>query len=70
VNKSEANTEKEKEDFVNTFICHLLFYAVFCISLVLHILFDLGLSYFIKNKFTQLIGSGKETLLDEKPAFA
>ncbi len=70
VNEREPNSEKEKEDFVNTFICHLMFYAVFCISLVLHILIDLGLGAFIKNKSTQLIGSRKVTVLDKNPVFA
>lgn len=70
VNESKLTSEKEKEDFVNTFICHLIFYAVFCISLVLHILIDLGLGYFIKNKFTQLIGARKVTVLKKNPAFA
>ena len=70
MNKSESSTEKEKEDFVNTFICHLIFYAVFCVSLVLHILVDLGLGSLIKNQFTQLIGFKKETVLEKSPAFA
>ncbi len=69
-NEREANPEKKKEDFVNTFICHLIFYAFFCISLVVHILIDLGLGSFIKNKFTNLIGFGKETFMDKSPAFA
>ena len=66
----EATNEKEKEDFVNTFICHLIFYAIFCVSLVLHILIDLGLGSFIKNKFTQLIEFRKETVLEKSPVFA
>ena len=70
VNKSEATTNKEKEEFVNTFICHLIFYAVFCVSLVLHILIDLGLGSFIKDQVIQLIGYQKETVLEKKPAFA
>ena len=68
--ESQANTENVKEDFVNTFICHLIFYAVFCVSLVLYILFDLGFASFIVKIFNQLIGSGRETGLRKKPAFA
>tara|TARA_B100000700_G_scaffold171955_1_gene189926 strand:+ start:86 stop:415 length:330 start_codon:yes stop_codon:yes gene_type:complete len=67
---TEQDTEKEKQDFKNTFICHLIFYAVFCVAIVLHILIDLGLASFIKNKFVQLIELGKKTLFEKKPAFA
>ena len=49
-------TEQGKDDFVNTFICHLIFYAFFCVSLFLHIIFDLGLGSFIKKLFYQLTG--------------
>lgn len=56
---TEEFAEKEKNEFINTFICHLIFYAVFCLSLVLHIIIDLGLGTFVKNKFIQLISIGK-----------
>ena len=69
-NEAESNKEKEVNDFINTFICHLIFYAVFCISLVLHILIDLGLGSFVKNKFLQLIGISKNAFLEKNPAFA
>ena len=36
---------------LNIFICQLIFYAFFCISLVLHIVVDLGLDSFVNNKF-------------------
>ena len=63
-------SEKIDDDFVNTFICHLIFYAVFCVSLVLYILIDLGLGSFIKSQFVQIIGLRKKTLFEKKPAFA
>ena len=69
-NETEVNKEKEVNDFINTFICHLIFYAVFCISLVLHILIDLGLGSFIRNKFVQLTDLVKKDTLDKSPAFA
>ena len=68
VNKVTASMDKE--DFVNTFICHLIFYSVFCFSLVLHILIDLGLGSFVKNKFVQLIGFGKKRAFEKSPVFA
>ena len=70
LNETEANKEKEVNDFINTFICHLIFYAVFCISLVLHILIDLGLGSLIKNQFLQLIEISKNTVVVKNPAFA
>ena len=30
LHETEANKEKEVNDFINTFICHLIFYAFFC----------------------------------------
>ena len=68
--KSEVNTQVEDENFVNTFICHLIFYLVFCVSLALHILIDLGLGSFIKSKFTQLIGGLLKPGIKKSPAFA
>ena len=67
LNKTEDN---EKNDFINIFICHLIFYTVFCISLVLHILIDLGLGSFLKNQFLKLIEIAKNTVFVKKPAFA
>ena len=67
LNKTE---EKEKIDFINIFICHLIFYAVFCISLVFHILIDLGLGSFVKNKFLELIEIARNTVVQKNPAFA
>ena len=70
LNVMETNEAKEKNDFINIFICHLIFYAVFCISLLMHILIDLGLGSFIKNKFIQLIEITKNIVVERSPAFA
>ena len=70
LNVMETNEAKEKNDFINIFICHLIFYAVFCISLLMHILIDLGLGSFIKNKFIQLIEITKTIVVERSPAFA
>ena len=70
LNETKANEAKGKNDFINIFICHLIFYSVFCISLVLHILVDLGLGSFVKNKFFQLIHIVKNIVVNKKPAFA
>ena len=70
LNENTVITRNKNDEFVNTFICHLIFYAVFCVSIVLHILIDLGLGTFLKDKFNQLIVLGKKTGLAPSLAFA
>ena len=69
-NEKKVIDEKKKNEFVNTIICHLIFYAVFCISLVLHIIIDLGLGSFVKTAFIQLFEIAKNYFDEKKPAFA
>ena len=69
-NETEAKVDKEIDDFINIFICHLIFYSFFCISIVLHILIDLDFGSFIKNKFLQLVDISKNTVFVKHPAFA
>ena len=45
----EASIEKES-DLIDIFICHLIFYLVFCYSLCLYLFIDLGFGPFVKNK--------------------
>ena len=61
---------KEKVEFINTFICHFIFYAVFCISLVLYIFIDLGLGSFVEKMFIQFIDVAKKYLSQKLPAYA
>ena len=70
LNKHEVIAEQEKNEFVNIFICHLIFYAVFCISIFMHILIDLGFGAFIKKTFSQLIELAKNNFVEKNPAFA
>ena len=70
LNETESKEEKEKNDFINIFICHLIFYSFFCVALVLHILIDLGLGSVLKKQFVQLKGVGKKTFFKESTAFA
>ena len=70
LNEAGVNEEKKKNDFINIFICHLIFYSVFCISLVVHILIDLGLGSFVKDQFLRLIEIAKNTAVEKNPAFA
>ena len=64
------NDADDKNDFINIFISHLIFYTVFCVSLLLHILIDLGLGSFLKNNFLKLIEIVKDFLVQKNPALA
>ena len=70
LNEKKVFAEKENIEFINTFICHLIFYAFFCISLALHIVIDLGLGSLLKRTFIQLIEMGKNNFVEKNPAFA
>ena len=70
LNESPVDIEKKEDDFKNLFICHLIFYCFFCISLFMYILIDLGFGSFIKNKFFQLVGFGSKTFFDKRLVFA
>jgi len=51
----EVQTTNNKEsDLIDTLICHLIFYVVFCYSLFLYVFIDLGLGSFLKNKVNTL----------------
>ncbi len=69
-NDHEMIFKKENNDFINTFVCHLIFYAVFCISLVLFILIDLDLGSFVKKVIIYLIKFLRNNIVEKDPAFA
>ena len=47
----EEQTTNEKESvLIDTFICHSIFYVIFCYSLCLYVVIDLGFGSFLKNK--------------------
>ncbi len=68
--KSYESNVEDNNDFSNTFICHLIFYMFFCVSLFLHIFIDLGLGSFIKRIFIRFYVPGKKTVFEKKPVFA
>ena len=70
LNDKEVIAKKKKNEFINTFICHLIFYGIFCLSLVLYVLFDLGLSSYLRKIFFHSIEIVKNNVVDKKPAFA
>ena len=48
-------TYAKESDLMHTFICHLIFYVVFCYSLFLYVFIDLGFGSFLKNKVNKLV---------------
>tara|TARA_Y100001968_G_scaffold291471_1_gene295927 strand:- start:5917 stop:6234 length:318 start_codon:yes stop_codon:yes gene_type:complete len=69
-NRKEVAFKEDMNDFINTFICHLIFYAVFCVSLVLHILIDLKLAFFMKKLLFHFFFATKNLFFEKKLAFA
>ena len=51
-NIETPKTDREKSDLIDKFICHMIFYVIFCYCLFLHIIIDLGFGSFLKNKLT------------------
>tara|TARA_B100000965_G_C18913280_1_gene465523 strand:+ start:130 stop:447 length:318 start_codon:yes stop_codon:yes gene_type:complete len=62
----EQTTNEKESDFIDTFICHLIFFVVFCYSLFLYICIDLGFGLFLKNKVNALFKLQKQF---EPPSF-
>ena len=50
----EQSTIEKDSNLIDTFICHLIFYVVFCYSLYLYVFIDLGFGPFVKNKVKTL----------------
>ena len=67
---TEMEAKEEKNEFINIFVCHLIFYSIYCISLVLYILIDLGLGSFVKKQFIRFIEIAKNAVIQQNPAFA
>ena len=55
LNLVEQSTNDKYSDLIDTVICHLIFYVLFCYSLFLYLVIDLGFASFIKNETTTLI---------------
>ena len=50
IDVEEQKTIEKESDLIDTFICHLIFYVVFCYSLFIYIFIDLGFGSFLRNK--------------------
>ncbi len=62
----EQITNEKESDLIDTFMCHLIFYVVFCYSLFLYIFIDLGFGSFLKDKVNTLLKLKKQF---EPPSF-
>ena len=56
----ELRTEVKTSTLIDTFICHSIFYVIFCYSLVLYIFIDLGFGFFLKDKVNKLFKLQKQ----------
>ena len=66
IDSKEQRINEKESDVIDTFICHLIFYVVFCYSLFLYIFIDLGLGSFLKDKVSTLFKLQKQF---EPPSF-
>ena len=60
IDVDEQITNEKESDLIDTFICHLIFYVVFCYSLFLYIFIDLGFGFFLENKVNTLFKLQKQ----------
>ena len=55
LNNLEQKTNVKRSDLIDTFICHLVFYVIFCYSLFLYVFIDLDFGSFFGNQVTRFI---------------
>ena len=51
----ELATDEKTSNLVDTFICHSIFYVIFCYALFLYVFSDLGFGFFLQNKINKLL---------------
>ena len=66
LNNLEQTIDVKKSDLIDTFIYHLVFYVIFCYSIVLYVFIDLGFGSFLGDQVTRLI---KHKEKDEIPSY-
>ena len=54
IDVKEQTTNKKDSNLIDTFICHLIFYMIFCYSLFVYVFIDLSFGSFLKNKVNTL----------------
>ena len=55
IDVEEQATNEKESDLIDTFICHLIFYMVFCYSLFLYVFIDMGFGSFLISKVNTLL---------------
>ena len=58
---SRETIDEKKSDPIDICICHFIFYVIFCYSLFLYVVIDLGFGSFLKTKITTLMKFDQET---------
>ena len=53
LNILEQTNDEKHSSLIDTTICHLIFYVIFCYSLFLYVLIDLGFSSLFKTNFSR-----------------
>tara|TARA_B100000700_G_C14521265_1_gene613239 strand:- start:90 stop:419 length:330 start_codon:yes stop_codon:yes gene_type:complete len=67
LNLFEGDSGLRNSDFIEIFIIYIIFYVIFCTSLFLYIVFDLGLAFFIQSQFTNLTKFIRSQISDSLP---
>ena len=62
IDVEEQKTNEKKSDLIDTFICHMIFYVIFCYSLFLYVFIDLEFGTYLK-KYSKSIFKSKENLV-------
>ena len=63
LHSDELVINEKNIDLIDTFICHLIFYFVFCYALILYVFIDLGFGCFLKNNMPTLTKIKNETTI-------
>ena len=51
----ELRNDVKTSNLIDTFICHSIFYVIFCYSLFIYVFSDLGLGFFLQNEIHKLL---------------
>ena len=63
LNVVQKKPDERNSDYIDSFICHIIFCVIFCYSLFIYVVIDLGLGSFVKNKVITLIKYNKRIRL-------
>ena len=55
LNVVQKKPDERNSDYIDSFICHIIFYLIFFYSLFIYVVIDLGLGSFFEKNMTTLI---------------